>query len=96
MHFEQPSRRLYLSATVGSVEDLQRRLGTPPLEKLTASVRPRQGERIVLIRDGSRLQSATELAGRGSLQALASSRIAGAWPCPAETPAADTPFLLSE
>lgn len=61
LHFEQPSRRLYLSATVGSVEDLQRRLGTPPLVKLTASVRPRQGERMVVIRDGTELPSATEL-----------------------------------
>jgi len=60
-HFDQPSRRLYLSATVGSTDDLQRRLGTPPLEKLTASVQPRQGERIVLIRDGTDLPSATEL-----------------------------------
>lgn len=60
-HFEQPSRRLYLSATVGSVDDLQRRLGTPPLEKLTASVQPRQGERLVVIRDGTELPAATEL-----------------------------------
>jgi RAD3-like DEAD/DEAH box helicase len=60
-HFEQPSRRLYLSATVGSVDDLQRRLGTPPLEKLTASVQPRQGERIVIVRNGTDLPSATEL-----------------------------------
>lgn len=60
-HFEQPSRRLYLSATVGSVDDLQRRLGTPPLEKLTASVQPRQGERLVLIRDATELPAATEL-----------------------------------
>jgi Helicase C-terminal domain len=61
MHFEQPSRRLYLSATVGSVDDLQRRLGTPPLEKLTASVQPRQGERLVVIRDGTELPLGTDL-----------------------------------
>jgi hypothetical protein len=30
-YFVEPERRLYLSATVGSVDDLQRRLGTPPL-----------------------------------------------------------------
>ncbi len=60
-HFEQPSRRLYLSATVGSVEDLQRRLGAPPLVKLTSSVPPRQGERLVVIRDGTDLLGATEL-----------------------------------
>ena len=60
-YFEQPSRRLYLSATVGSVDDLQRRLGVPPLAKLTAAVQPRQGERLVLVRDGTDLQAATEL-----------------------------------
>jgi O6-methylguanine-DNA--protein-cysteine methyltransferase len=60
-HFIEPSRRLYLSATIGSVDDLQRRLGTPPLEKLTASVQPRQGERIVVIRNGTELPTATEL-----------------------------------
>jgi Helicase C-terminal domain len=49
-HFSAPDRRLYLSATVGSVDDLQRRLGTPPLTKLTASVQPRQGERYVAMR----------------------------------------------
>jgi hypothetical protein len=50
-HFTQPSRRLYLSATIGSVEDLRRRLGTPALERLTATVQPRQGERFVVVRD---------------------------------------------
>src|SRR5206468_12578518 len=60
-HFTEPSRRLYLSATIGSVDDLQRRLGTPPLEKLTASVQPRQGERLVVIRDGPELPSPTQL-----------------------------------
>jgi RAD3-like DEAD/DEAH box helicase len=60
-HFEQPSRRLYLSATVGSVDDLRRRLGTPPLTKLTASVQPRQGERLVMVRDSTDLLAATEL-----------------------------------
>ncbi len=60
-HFFEPVRRLYLSATVGSVDDLRRRLGTPPLEKLTASVQPRQGERFVVIRDDPNLLSATEL-----------------------------------
>jgi hypothetical protein len=60
-HFSEPMRRLYLSATVGSVDDLRRRLGTPPLEKLTASVQPRQGDRLVVIRDDPDLLSATEL-----------------------------------
>lgn len=49
-HFSEPERRLYLSATVGSVDDVQRRLGTPPFVKLTASAPPRQGERLVLMR----------------------------------------------
>ena len=48
-HFAQPERRLYLSATVGSSDDLQRRLGVPPFEKLTASAQPRQGARFVLM-----------------------------------------------
>ena len=52
-HFEQPSRRLYLSATVGTVDDLQRRLGAPPLVKLEPEVEPRQGDRLVVIRDGT-------------------------------------------
>jgi hypothetical protein len=42
-HFSEPTRRLYMSATVGSVDDLHRRLGTPPAIKLTAAVQPRQG-----------------------------------------------------
>jgi hypothetical protein len=50
-HFAEPTRRLYLSATIGSVDDLRRRLGTPPLEKLSAAVQPRQGERLVVIRN---------------------------------------------
>lgn len=50
-HFAEPTRRLYLSATIGSADDLRRRLGTPPFEKLTAAVQPRQGERLVVIRD---------------------------------------------
>ena len=53
-HFQEPERRLYLSATVGSVDDLQRRLGTPPFVKLTASAQPRQGERFVLMRNSTK------------------------------------------
>ena len=60
-HFSQPARRLYLSATIGSVDDLRRRLGTPPLVKLSASVQPRQGERLVVIRDAPERLAATEL-----------------------------------
>ena len=50
-----------MSATIGTVDDLRRRLGTPPLAKLTASVQPRQGERLVVIRDARELPSATGL-----------------------------------
>jgi hypothetical protein len=57
----EPERRLYLSATVGSVDDLQRRLGTPPLVKLSSSVQPRQGERLVVMRDDTELVSPTDL-----------------------------------
>lgn len=60
-HFSAPARRLYLSATVGSVDDLQRRLGAPPLKKLGSSVQPRQGERMVLIRDGTDALEESEL-----------------------------------
>ena len=60
-HFAEPTRRLYLSATVGSVDDLQRRLGTPPFVKLTSSVQPRQGERLVLMRDDTEELTPTEL-----------------------------------
>jgi hypothetical protein len=59
-HFSQPDRRLYLSATIGSVDDLRRRLGTPPVTKLTASVQPRQGDRLVVIRDATDPLDATE------------------------------------
>jgi len=62
-HFEQPSRRLYLSATIGSVDDLQRRLGAPALTKVTAAVQPRQGDRLVLMRPGTELLGPTELVG---------------------------------
>ena len=60
-HFEEPSRRLYLSATLGSVDDLQRRLGAPPFDKLTASAQPRQGERLVIMHDGTERLAASEL-----------------------------------
>jgi hypothetical protein len=60
-HFSEPAHRLYLSATIGSVDDLRRRLGTPLLVKMTASVQPRQGERLVVIRDATEALSAKEL-----------------------------------
>jgi hypothetical protein len=42
-HFSKPKRRFYLSAIVGTVDDVQRRLGCPPFEKLVAETVPRQG-----------------------------------------------------
>lgn len=60
-HFSEPSRRLYLSATIGTVDDLQRRLGAPPLELLTASVQPMQGERLVVLRDDPDMLDEPEL-----------------------------------
>ncbi|HEY1776478.1 MAG TPA: helicase C-terminal domain-containing protein [Solirubrobacteraceae bacterium] len=60
-HFAEPARRLYLSATVGNVDDLRRRLGTPAFEKLSAAVQPRQGERLVVIRDAPDLPAVTDL-----------------------------------
>lgn len=49
-HFAVAQKRLYLSATIGSADDLQRRLGVPPFAMLSASAQPQQGERFVLMR----------------------------------------------
>ena len=49
-HFAEPERRLYLSATVGDLNDLRRRIGCPPVERVTAAVPPRQGKRFVGLR----------------------------------------------
>lgn len=78
-HFSAPDRRLYLSATVGSVDDLARRLGTPPLTKLTASVQPRQGERYIAMRgEVEPLQSAALVA---TVQALLAGHPKALWLC---------------
>ncbi len=60
-HFSQPTRRIYLSATIGSVDDLRRRLGAPPLVKLTASAEPRQGDRLVVLSDTDEMVSVSRL-----------------------------------
>ena len=60
-HFSRPERRLYLSATIGTTDDLQRRLGTPSCEKLSAAAQPRQGERFVLMRSEVEALTAPEL-----------------------------------
>jgi hypothetical protein len=60
-HFSEPSHRLYLSATLGTEDDLRRRLGAPSLTKLGASVEPKQGRRMVVIRDGIETPEEDEL-----------------------------------
>jgi hypothetical protein len=60
-HFRAPSSRLYLSATIGTIDDLQRRLGAPALELLGASVQPMQGERLVVIRDETEVLDESDL-----------------------------------
>lgn len=60
-HFERPSRRLYMSATIGEVGDLRRRLGTPPFTKITAQVQPQQGQRFVVLGDALTPPTADEL-----------------------------------
>jgi len=59
-HFANPQRRLYLSATVGSVDDVQRRLGCRPFEKLSATVPARQGERFIVLSDAGEAPTPTE------------------------------------
>ncbi len=60
-HFSEPERRLYLSATVGDLEDLRRRIGCPPAQRITAAVPPRQGRRFVALVRPDREQTAPEL-----------------------------------
>lgn len=60
-HFHEPERRLYLSATVGDLDDLQRRLGCARTEKITAAVPPRQGKRFVAIVRAQREQEPEEI-----------------------------------
>lgn len=63
-HFAEPEARLYLSATVGTVDDLQRRLGCGPLQKITADAHPRQGERLVLFESEPTRHGPLELVAR--------------------------------
>jgi len=59
-HFARPAQRIYMSATIGTVDDLRRRLGAPPLEKLSATVKPRQGDRLVLISESVEASAAED------------------------------------
>lgn len=92
-HFVEPSRRLYLSATVGSVDDLQRRLGTPPLTKLTASVQPRQGDRFVVLRDETDVLSSAELV--EAIRPLLQRQPKALWLCARRDTAAALEFALT-
>jgi hypothetical protein len=60
-HFSEPERRLYLSATVGDLEDLRRRIGCPSAQRITAAVLPRQGRRFVALLRPDREQTPEEL-----------------------------------
>ncbi len=60
-HFAEPERRLYLSATVGDLNDLRRRVGCPPVERVTAAVPPRQGKRFVGLLRPDREQTPMEI-----------------------------------
>jgi hypothetical protein len=63
-HFADPAKRVYMSATIGTVEDLRRRIGAPPLERITAAVKPRQGERFVVVWSEGEHLSVDETVGR--------------------------------
>ena len=78
-HFAQPQKRLYLSATVGSPDDLQRRLGVPPFDSITATAKPKQGERFVLMRPEVEPLSASELV--RTLQPLLRASPKALWLC---------------
>ncbi len=60
-HFSEPERRLYLSATIGDIEDLRRRIGCPPAQRITAAVPPRQGRRFVALVRPEREQTPDQL-----------------------------------
>ena len=78
-HFATPTRRLYMSATIGTVDDLRRRLGAPTLEKLSATVQPRQGDRLVLFSDAVEAARAEDTI--ESLRPLLTSARKALWLC---------------
>lgn len=92
-HFATPVRRLHLSATIGSVDDLERRLGAPPAEKVTASVQPRQGERLILIRDNVDRAFGTELV--DELRPLLEKHPKAVWLCARTDTAVALEFALT-
>jgi hypothetical protein len=91
-HFSQPSHRLYLSATVGSVDDLRRRLGAPTLTKLSSSVQPRQGERLVIVRDDTEVLESAELI--DEIRELLEAQKKALWLCARKETAENLAFAL--
>jgi len=91
-HFSLPDSRLYLSATIGNVEDLERRLGAPPVTFLTASAPPRQGERLVVVRDGTEPLTEADLV--GSLQPFLEQQRKALWLCARKDTAANVHSAL--
>jgi hypothetical protein len=92
-HFSQPSHRLYMSATVGNVEDLRRRLGTPPLKRLGAVAEPRQGERFVLVRDD--VEMPTEAGLLDEVRPLIETQGKSLWLCARKETASNYVFALA-
>lgn len=86
-HFRAPSSRLYLSATIGTVDDLQRRLGAPPLGLFSPSVQPMQGERLVVIRDETEALDESELV--ESLRPILEDQKKALWLCARKDTAAN-------
>ncbi len=86
-YFSAPDSRLYLSATIGNVEDLERRLGAPPVQLLTASAPPRQGERLVVVRSETEPLSESELV--ESLESFLEEQKKALWLCARKDTAAN-------
>lgn len=91
-HFREPSSRLYLSATIGSVDDLQRRLGAPPLTLLGAAVQPMQGERLVVLRGDTERIGEPELV--ADLQPILKDHKKALWLCARKETAANLRMAL--
>lgn len=85
-HFASPARRVYMSATIGTTDDLRRRIGAPSLEKLSATVQPRQGERFVVISDSAERPSGAEIV--ESLRGMLAVRPKALWLCARKATAA--------
>ena len=91
-HFRLPTSRLYLSATIGTVDDLQRRLGAPPLDLFGAAVQPMQGERFVVIREETEALEEPELV--DSLKSILEDEKKALWLCARKDTAANVQAAL--